>query len=167
MLTHPEIVERNAVPFVAIRRNVSLPFDDEIPGILAQLDAWLAALGLTAAGPIFFKHNIVVMPELEMDFGVPVGRPVDHDAAEKAEMIAGELPAGRYAELTHFGPYDDLIAVNGTLIDWALNAGHAFDSVVRSDGEHFACRLETYHNSPDEEPDPAKWQTSVSIKLAD
>lgn len=167
MLTLPEIIEKDAVPFVAIRRNVALPFDDEVPGILAELDARMAALGVAAAGPIFFKHNIVVMPELEMDFGVPVERPVDPQAAGAAGVISGELPAGRYAETTYFGHYDNLIAVNGILIDWARYAGHRFDSVVKPDGEHFVCRLETYHNSPDEEPDPAKWKTSVSIKLAD
>lgn len=167
MLTLPEIIEKEAVPFVAIRRKVSLPFDDEVPRILAELFAGLDAIGVAAAGPVSFRHNIVVMPELDMDFGVPVARPVDRHAAEAAGLIAGELPAGRYAETTYFGHYDNLIAVNGILIDWARYAGHRFDSVVKPDGEHFACRLETYHNSPEEEPDPAKWKTSVSIKLAD
>ena len=163
MMTLPEIVDRDEAPFVAIRRNVTLPFDDQIPQILSDLDAAVASVGAVVNGPVIYKHNIVDMPDLEMDFGVIVAG----DAEPAADIVTGRLPAGRYAEITWFGPYSDLEAVNGVLIAWALRAGHRFDSEVRRDGEHFVCRLEIYHNSPDEEPDPARWKTTVSIKLRD
>ena len=118
---------------------------------------------LREAGPVFFKHNLVAMPDLEMEFGVPVDRTIAVDG----EFVSGVLPAGRYAEVTYLGPYDNLIAVNGMLIDWARNAGWTFDAREEVGGTWFANRLEIYHNSPAEQPDPNQLQTTVSIKLKD
>lgn len=98
-----------------------------------------------------------------MEFGVPVERVVE----APAEFVSGMLPAGRYAEVTYYGPYDDLITVNGVLIGWAHHAGLVFDAREQPDGEWFAHRAEIYHNSPAEEPDPQQWQTTVTIKLRD
>lgn len=163
MLTLPRVVERPATPYIAVPARVRLPFDKEIPDILQRLFSHLRATGLQEAGPIFFKHNLIAMPDIEMEFGVPVDRLVDAPAG----FVSGVLPAGRYAEVTYYGPYDDLITVNGVLIGWARQAGLVFDARVQADGEWFENRSEIYHNSPDEEPDPGKWQTTVSIKLAD
>lgn len=163
MITLPRVVDRPASPYIAVRARVTLPFDKEIPDILRRLFSYLREAELTEAGPIFFKHNLIAMPDIEMEFGVPVDRVVD----AHGEFVSGVLPAGRYAEVTYYGPYDDLITVNGVLIGWARQAGLAFDARLAADGEWFESRLEIYHNSPDEEPDPQKWQTTVSIKLKD
>lgn len=168
MLTLPEVVERPAVPYIALKQTVSLPFDDEIPAILARLAAHLQERRLVAAGPVFFKHNVVDMPRLEMEFGVPLEQAVDLEGGEaEGDFTSGILPAGRYAEITYLGPYDDLIAVNGVLIGWARHAGLEFDSRQQADGEWFAHRSEIYHNSPEEEPDPQKLRTTVTIRLKD
>ncbi len=79
--------------------------------------------------------------------------------------MSGVLPAGRYAEITYFGPYDELVTVNGVLIGWAWQAGLVLDAQEDADGERFASRLEVYHSGPEDEPDPQKWQTTVTIKL--
>ncbi|AKC87074.1 GyrI-like domain-containing protein [Pseudoxanthomonas suwonensis] len=163
MLTLPEVVERPATPYLALKKQVTLPFDAEIPAILDRLFSYLHTNGLQPAGPVFFKHNVVDMPRLEMEFGVPLEHPVDADG----DFTSGVLPAGRYAEITYFGPYDDLIAVNGVLIGWARHAGLAFDSRQQADGEWFAHRSEIYHNSPDEELDSRNLRTTVTIKLKD
>ena len=117
--------------------------------------------GLEAAGPVFFKHNVIDMPYLQMEFGVPLAHPVEAGG----EFTSGALPAGRYAEITYTGPYDDLITVNGVLIGWARHAGLVFDSRPQPDGEWFAHRSEILHNNPAAEPDPAKLRTTVTIKL--
>src|SRR5690606_16102894 len=91
MLSLPRIVERTATPYVALRKDVVLPFDDEVPAILAQLSAYLAQRGLEAAGPVFFKHNVIDMPYLQMEFGAPLAHPV----AAGGEFTSGVLPAGR------------------------------------------------------------------------
>ena len=38
---------------------------------------------------------------------------------------------------------------------------------VAPDGDHFASRVEFYPTGPDDEPDPDKLKTIVSIKLKD
>lgn len=161
MLSLPRIVERTATPYVALRKDVVLPFGDEVPAILAQLSAYLAQRGLEAAGPVFFKHNVIDMPYLQMEFGVPLA----HRVKAGGEFTSGVLPAGRHAEITYTGPYDDLITVNGVLIGWARHAGLVFDSRPQPDGEWFAHRSEIFHNSPAAEPDPARLRTTVTIKL--
>lgn len=163
MLTLPTIVEHRAMPYVAIRRAVTLPFDAEIPDILGTLFATMARHGVAPSGPLFFKHNRIAMPEIEMEFGAPVAEL----PSTSGDLIAGHLPAGRYAEITSIGPYDDLFEVNGVLIGWARHKGLDFDSRVDGAHEWFANRLEIYHNSPDEEPDPQKLRTTVAIKLRD
>lgn len=163
MLTLPKITDQQATPYVAIKAQVSLPFDDQIPGILRRLFDHLKKNGVQPTGPVFFKHNFIAMPAIEMEFGVPVERVQE----TKDDIVSGVLPAGRYVEITYFGPYDDLLTVNGILIGWARLTGLVFDARETADGEWFANRLEVYHNSPDEEPDPQKWQTTVTIKLKD
>jgi effector-binding domain-containing protein len=163
MLSLPCIVERPATPYVALRKDVTLPFDDEIPAILAQLSAYLAQRGLEAVGPVFFKHNVVDMPHLQMEFGVPLAHPVEAGG----EFTSGMLPAGRHAEITYTGPYDDLITVNAVLIGWSKHAGLVFDSRRQPDGEWFAHRSEILHNSPAGESDPRMLRTTVTIKLED
>ena len=163
MLTLPRITDRKATPYVALKAVVNLPFDDQIPGIMDKLFGFVKANGLTETGPVFFRHIIVAMPTIAMEFGIPVDRVPD----SRENFVSGVLPAGQYAEVTYFGPYDDLITVNGVLIGWARQSGLVFDARETADGEWFASRLEIYHNSPEEEPDPQKWQTTVAIKLKD
>lgn len=163
MLTLPKVTDRKATPYVAVKAVVNLPFDDHIPGIMEKLFGYMKENHLEETGPVFFKHNIVAMPTIEMEFGVPVNRA----QGSQDDIVSGVLPAGRYAEITYYGPYDDLVTVNGVLIGWARQAGLIFDAQEVANGEWFASRLEVYHNSPEEEPDPQKWQTTVTIKLKD
>lgn len=163
MLTMPEIVTRAETPYFAVRRTVTLPFDDEVPAILQTLFARLEREGLAAEGPVFFKHTVVDMPRIEMEFGVPVSRVV----AGEGDFVGGVLPAGRYAEITHTGPYEALIEVNGVLIDWARQAGHVFDARRVEKGEWFAHRAEIYHTEPEDVAREPPGRTTVSIKLKD
>lgn len=161
MLTLPRIVERPAQPYVAIRQRVTIPFGEVIGPIMGQLFGSLNAQAIQATGPVFFKHNIVAMPDLDMDFGVPVAAAV----VASAPLVSGVLPAGRYAEVTYWGHYDNLIEVNAILIGWARQTGLVWDVTEGPDGDHFAARMEIYPNGPDDEPDPNKWETTVAIKL--
>lgn len=163
MLTLPKVVERPAQPFVAVRRRVTIPFGEAIGPAMGELFEAMNAKGIQPAGPVFFKYNIVAMPDLEIDFAVQVAAPVANDGS----LVTGVLPAGRFAELTYFGHYDNLIDANAVLIGWARLKAIAWDATEQPDGDHFAARIETYHNSPDEEPDPNKWETTVSIKVRD
>lgn len=161
MLTLPKVIHREATPYIAVKAMVRLPFDDQVPAILGKLFGYVKANNLQETGPVFFKHNVVDMPTIEMEFGVPVDRLLQDGQG----FVTGVLPAGDHAEITYVGPYDDLITVNAVLIGWAYHTGLTFDSRKTAEGEWFANRLEVFHNSPDEEPDPRKLQTTVTIKL--
>ncbi len=163
MLTLPAIVERPSQPYVAIRERVTIPFGPVVDRVMPELFATLKARGIAPAGPVFFKYNLVAMPDLEMEFGVPVATAV----GAAGRLVAGMLPGGRYAQLTYWGHYDHLMDANAVLIGWAKEVGLVWDSVATADGERFASRFEMYPNSPDEEPDPSKWETTVAIKLRD
>lgn len=163
MLTLPTIVERAAQPYVAIRKQVAIPFDAVIGPTMDAMFTAVKVKSLEVVGPAFFKYNIVNMPELEIEFGVPVAAPAGSDG----ELIGGTLPAGRYAQTTYWGHYDNLMDVNAILIGWAREKGLAWDATTGSDGDHFAARLEIYPNNPDEEPDPNKWETTLAIKIKD
>ena len=163
MLTLPKIVERPAQPYVAIRQRVTIPFGDAIGPIMQSLFDAVKEQGIEPAGPVHHQHNIVAMPDLEMDFAVPVAGVV----AATAPLVSGVLPAGRYAEMTYWGHYDNLLDVNAVLIGWAKHCGIVWDSTHAPDGEHFAARVEIYPNGPDDEPDPEKWETTLAIKIRD
>ncbi len=163
MLTLPRTTERAAQPYVAVRRKVSIPFDGAIGPAMDELFGALKGRGIEPSGPVFFKYNVIRMPELEIEFAVPTALQV----ADAGPLVSGVLPAGRYAEVTYLGHYDDLMDVNAVLIGWAKERGLAWDATAAADGDHFACRMEIYLNSPDEEPDPTKWETTVAIKVRD
>lgn len=163
MLTLPRIAERPAQPYIAIREQVRIPFGAIIDRVIPELMKRANELGIEDPGPVFFKYNIIRMPELEVEFGMPTKQPL----AGGDRLISGVLPAGRYASLTYWGHYDNLMEVTALLIGWAKQKGLEWDAETLADGDHFACRLETYINSPAEEPDPAKWETVLEFKLRD
>ena len=163
MLTLPRIVDRPETPYFALKRTVTLPFEAEIPSIIATLRSCLDTQNVVPTGPVFFKHNLVAMPVIEMEFGVPVERLLPAEG----DFVSGILPAGRYAEITYVGPYDDLIEVNGLLIIWARELGHSFDAQPEGGGERFANRAEIYHTNPEDDKGSASSRTTVSIKIKD
>lgn len=163
MLTLPTIVERAAQPYVAIKKRVKIPFDAVIGPTMDAMFGAVKEQALQPVGPAFFKYNIVNMPELEIEFGVPIASLT----AGAGPLIGGTLPAGRYAQTTYWGHYDNLMDVNAILIGWAREKGIVWDATTSSDGDHFAARFEIYPNSPEEEPDPNKWETTVAIKIRD
>ena len=101
--------------------------------------------------------------QLEIEFGVPTADAVKGDA----RVHAGRLPAGRYVSLVYRGPYDDLYDANAVLVGWAKQRGINWDAEETTAGERFGCRLEIYPTDPREEPDPAKRETEVAIRIAD
>ncbi len=164
MSAAPEIVTRAEQPYVAIRGRVSMAEIGTFAVRTPEVFAWLGAHGLPPAGPPFMKYNVIDMArQLEIDNGVPVAAPVDGDA----DVIAGVIPAGCYATLTHMGHPSELMAATETLLDWAAAQGLTWDMSPSADGERWGSRLEIYLSDPREEPDMSKWVTQLAFRLAD
>ncbi|WP_147260079.1 GyrI-like domain-containing protein [Pseudonocardia hierapolitana] len=159
-----EIVDRPAQPYVAVRRTVTMQTFPEIADRLPGLFGWLAERGVDPAGPPFFRYLLIDMErELDVEAGVPVAAPVDGDG----EVLAGVLPAGRYATTTHVGHPDELIAVTGAFQDEAAAQGLTFDATGTERGTRWGCRLELLLTNPAEQPDTTKWETKLAFRLAD
>jgi effector-binding domain-containing protein len=161
----PVITERPAQPYVAIRGQVTMQTMDAIlPSLGPRVFAWLRERDIPPAGPPFWKYNVIDMDRLlEVEVGVPVAAPVEGDD----KVLAGVLPAGRYATLRHTGHPDELIGVVASLREWASQQGLAWDMTHAPDGERWAARLEIYETNPADEPDMAKWTTQLAFRLSD
>lgn len=164
MMTEPGIDERAARPCVGIRTRVTLPeMGPAIPRLLGEVGAWLQQRGVAPAGAPYIRYHVINMAEkLEIELGFPVAGPIDGDAT----VTAGELPAGRYASLVYTGIANGFNA-NLALMNWGEAQGLKWDSRMTDKGEAFGARLESYLTDPAVEPDQAKWQTEVAIRLAE
>jgi effector-binding domain-containing protein len=169
VITEPKIVKRLEQPYVAIRATMPMSdVDIAAPRLFDEIRTWVSEKGLRLAGAPILKHNVIDMERaLELEFGVPTAAHVPGDG----RVISGRLPAGRYATILYRGPYggtdDALYRANAALIGWGMERGVKWDSEQTPAGERFACRLEIYHIGPQSEPDPAKWETEVAIRVSD
>jgi effector-binding domain-containing protein len=163
MLVAPEIETRAEQPYVALRARVTMDGIAAFAVRTGEVFGWLGARGLAPAGPPFLKFNVIDMArELEMENGVPVAAPADGDNL----VVAGILPAGRYATVTHTGHPSELVEVTGALLDWGAEQGLTWDVSPSADGDRWGARLEFYLTDPREEPDMSKWQTQLAFRLA-
>ena len=163
MLT-PEVTERPAQPYVAIRERVTMQTLGEVlPPLVPRVFAWLRDRGIPPAGAPFWKYNVIDMERfLEVEVGVPVAGPADGDGT----VLAGMLPAGRYATVRYTGHPDGLLGVTASLREWAGREGLTWDMTNTPDGERWAARLEIYETDPADEPDMTKWTTQLAFRLA-
>lgn len=164
MLTLPKVVERREQPYLGIRENVPMTgipqmADRNFPALLS----WFGTRKIEPAGAPFFRYHVINMDGLlDIEVGMPVARPEQGDSMVKP----GVLPGGRFAILTFWGPYDQLLDANAVLIGWARQTGIEWDMETKADGDHFGCRLEVYNTDPAAETDASKWETEVLIKMA-
>jgi effector-binding domain-containing protein len=164
MSAAPEIVTRAEQPYVAIRGQVTMAEIGPLAVRTPEVFAWLGAHGVAPAGPPFLKYNVIdMMRQLEIDNGVPVAAPVDGDG----DVVAGVVPAGRYAAVMHVGHPSELAGATKALLDWAAGQGLTWDMSPDADGERWGSRLEISLTDPREEPDMSKWVTQLAFRLAD
>jgi effector-binding domain-containing protein len=165
MTTEPEITELPARPYAAIPASVTMEtIGAVVPPLNGEVHGWLAARGIAPAGPPFWKYNVIDMARnLEVEAGCTVAEPVTGDG----RLVAGTLPAGRYATLRHVGHPSTLVAATAGLLDWAAAKGLKWDIAPSAAGERWGARLEIYLSDPESEPDMTKWVTELAFRLAD
>jgi effector-binding domain-containing protein len=164
--TGPEIEERQEVPYMGIR--VQVPMAELGTGLIPQLHdevmGYLKSQGAEPKGPPFIRYWVINMAaKLDIELGWPVAQVLPG----YGRVNAGALPAGRYASLLYTGDYSGLMEANGVLIGWARENGITWDSQETAAGDAFGSRFESYITDPGDEPNPAKWETEVAIRLAD
>lgn len=164
MLVQPTIVHRERQPYVGRRESVTMTSFSDVADHLPGMFGWLGERGAAPAGPPFFRYRVIDMAaKLVVEAGIPVAAPLDGDGP----IVAGVLPAGRYACVPHVGHPDELMGVTGELLDWAQRRDLRWDMVPTPEGEEWGCRLEVLMTNPAEEPDLHKWETVLQFRLAD
>jgi effector-binding domain-containing protein len=165
MMTEPRLEDRSAQHYVGIRTQATMQEMRAglIPRLLGEVFAWLEKQGVAPAGAPFIRYHVINMEsKLDIELGVPVASALAGDG----RISAGVLPAGRYAALIYTG-VENGIPANGALLDWGAEQGLVWDTYAAENGDGFGARIESYLTDPADEPDPAKWETEVAIRLAD
>jgi effector-binding domain-containing protein len=164
-ITDPRIIDRVAQPYVAIRSSVPMSrLGSDLPPLIGEVFGWLRAREIDPAAAPFWKYNVIDMAhELEVEVGAPIATAVTGDE----RVIAGILPAGRYATRHHVGHPKELMEATAELLKWADREGLSWDVTDTAAGERWAARLEIFLTNPDDEPDMSKWETDLVFKLAD
>lgn len=167
MISQPKLEDRAAIPYVAIRSQVSMDEMPKLPSLWDEVYGWLGSKGIQPVGAPFWKYRIVDMEnKLEIDVGVPIATPV----AGEGRIVADTIPAGRYVTMVYTGPFegDGLMKATESLLNWADKNGIVWDKWSSgSTGEGWKARLENYWTDPQAEPDPQKYETELAFKTAD
>ncbi len=164
MNTQPKLDTRNAQPYAGIRTQVPMQeLSKVIPQLLGETFGWLGQHGIAPAGAPFIRYHVIDMAAtMDIEIGVPVASAVSGDG----RVSAGVLPAGHYGSLVYTGVSNG-IEGNKALLDWGAEQSITWDTYESDKGDGFGARYESFLTNPDDEPDPAKWETEVAIRLRD
>jgi effector-binding domain-containing protein len=162
----PSIVDRPEQSYLSIPATVTTQTVSEAADRLPGLMEWLAARSIEPVGAPFLKYDVIDMAgQLQVRVGVPVPSSGLSEASE--EVVAGVLPAGRYATVVHTGPPSALVGTTRDLLEWGADQGVQWDVTPTDAGDAWGARLEAFLTDPQLEPDPERWQTELLFRLAD
>ncbi|MCI5077704.1 GyrI-like domain-containing protein [Oricola sp.] len=164
VLSIPSVVTRQAEPYLAIRAAgpmAKLP--DFAPPLFPRLHQWMADNAIASGMSGFFRYRRFFGADVELEVGTTTLQP----ATGGGEVIAGELPAGRYAHAVHTGPYDRLYDAFLMMEGWMGGRGLTPAGRFGPDGARPDCQIEIYRVTPMHETDPALWKTEILVKLVD
>jgi effector-binding domain-containing protein len=160
IIKSPGVEDRPAVPYVGIR--VVTPFRGMLrvrDDLMADLVAWLDGRD---AGPIFFRMHVIDMDgPMDIEVGAVTPEPL---TGPGDRVRASALPAGRYATMTF---RNHPLRAHKALLQWVRDNGVALDRRDTAEGDAFGCRYEMYHTDPRVEPRKSRWETELSMRLAD
>jgi effector-binding domain-containing protein len=170
-MTEPQIQQRDALPYLAIRSEVPNGIPAVVDRTFPQLFAWLGQHGIEPAGPPFIRYLEVDHDgePLEIEVAAPVADEAEPD--ENAPVRAGTLPAGRYATLLHTGPYrhddvPDLGDAQAALRSWTEQQGIVTGRPSERGSSLAAC-VEHYRVGPPLEADWTKWETELAYLVVE
>lgn len=138
-------VVRGVVPMAGLR-----DFFDASFGVLARV---VEAQRITTLSPAFGLYHGSPGETLDLEVGFVTDRTVRPEAG----AVAGSLPGGRVARLTHFGSFDGLGSSWERLRSWIRARG-------LSAGED---RWETYVTRPSPDMDPRDLRTELNWPVTD
>jgi len=115
--------------------------------LIAEVSSSLAKRSIPTAGPSFGRYFDYSKDHVDMAVGFPVAGSVDGDG----RVVAGELPGGRVAVVTHVGPYTQLGGAYRAVEAWMA------EHKVASAGPPW----EVYETGPAQTSDSSIWRTDI------
>jgi effector-binding domain-containing protein len=92
------------------------------------------------------------MQDLDLEIGYPVAKKL----ADKDNMKASEIAAGKYASTVHVGPYETMEPTYDALNKWIKDNGHEVEGPA----------IELYFNDPGEVgPENTRTEIQFPLKL--
>ena len=170
-MSEPQIQRRDALPYLAIRSEVTNGIPAVVDTTFPQLFAWLGQHGVEPAGPPFIRYLEVDRQgePLEIEVAAPVANGAEPN--DGGPVSAGTLPAGRYTTLTHTGPYrhddvPDLGDAQAALKSWTEQQGIVTGRPSERGSSLAAC-VEHYRIGPPMEADWTKWETELAYLVVE
>jgi effector-binding domain-containing protein len=120
---------------------------------LAEVQAAVAAQGLTSTGPWFTRHFRMDPKVFHFEIGVPIAQPI----APVGRVQRGRLPATRVARTVFYGKYEELPAAWGEFEEWITSNGHTAAPGL----------WEIYTVGPESSPNPDEWRAELNRPLMD
>ena len=163
-MTEPKVDDRPDQHYAGIREAVTMQtLGEAIPRLVDETFGWLAAHGIAPAGPPLVRYYVIDMAgKMDIEIGAVVADAIAGDERVKPCVV----PAGRYASLVYTG-IENGIAGNGALLDWIDAQGLNLDMWDDPNGDAFGGRVEYMLTGPEDDPDPANWDTEVAMRLRD
>jgi effector-binding domain-containing protein len=146
--TEPELVDEEAVTTAVVRAVVpAAGLTGFFDSAFRELVTTTTEQGLALLGPAFALYRGPFGETVDLEVGFPVDRVV----RAQGNVVAGELPGGRLARVTHSGSFDGLGEAWARLADWVAAQG-------RTPG---AQRWESYVTQPSPDMDPRDLRTEL------
>ena len=143
-----ETKQVEAQPILTIRAAVKMDKIGEVMGpLFGEVYGHIQQCGQEPAGMPFARYHSMGGDAVDFECGMPVASPLEG----MGRVMAGELPAGTVATVTHAGPYDALPQTWSALMEW-----------IGSEGlQPAGAPWEVYVTDPGAEPDQSKWRTDI------
>ena len=109
-----------AQQFAGIRTTATMDKIGEVMGpLFGEVFGHIQQNGQQPAGMPFALYHSMDGNSVDLECGIPVASPVPGTD----RVLAGELPAGTMATVTHMGPYDNLPQTWSALTEWMSVTG--------------------------------------------
>lgn len=132
--------EQGAQPVLSIRKTTAVGnLPQEIGRAYGSIIQYLNELGEQPAEAPFTAYYNMDMENLDVEIGFPVSKKL----AGKGEIMASEIPAGKYVECMYKGPYAECGPVYDAMNKWVSGKGLIAIGTA----------YEVYYNSPVEVPE--------------
>jgi hypothetical protein len=163
MLSLPAKNRRKKQPYLAIRSRLSKrQISKQAQLFLPEVRNFMEEQGVPFTGPSFLRYNTISSTgEMDIEFG----HFTDKLYSGSGPVRAGILPAGSFMSLTWIGHYNKLSDVDAMLMGWAEKKGVKWDCALTEAGLFFGCRIDIFHKSVRNEPNPERWETEIAIML--